>query len=105
MKKKVMLSTALALALALILLGALAAFSPIAHADPGGNSTHYKLNWDVLAYANGRLTSTHYAMDSTVGQTAVIPMRSAHYRLQNGYWGGWWPTIKTYLPNFLRRNH
>ena len=105
MKKKLMLSAALALALALIILGALTAFSPPAHAEPGAPAPQYKLTWDVLAYANGRLTSTHYAMDSTVGQTAVIPMRSTHYHLQNGYWGGWWPTIKTFLPNFLRNRH
>jgi hypothetical protein len=105
MKKRLILGAALLLILTFSLLGALAFFSPATYAEPSAPPIHYKITWDTLAYGGGRINSAHYVMDSTIGQAAVIPMHSPHYRLQNGYWGGWWPTIKTYLPSFLRRRH
>jgi len=104
MKKKLWISAILLVLLLGILAGSLAAFTPAAYAEEDA-TPQYKLTWDVMAYGSDHLSGDHYAMDSTIGQTAVIPMHSAHYRLQNGYWGGWWPTIKTFLPNFLRNRH
>ena len=104
MKKRLFLGAALLSMLFIILLGVILIFSPATYAEPGAPPTGYKITWDVMSYGADTLSSTHYVMDSTIGQTSVIPMHSAHYRLQNGYWGGWWPTIKTFLPSYLR-NH
>ena len=104
MKKRYLISIAAGLILLVALLGALFWMTPqTSYAEPGAPSG-YKITWDVMSYGADKLSSAHYVMDSTIGQTAVIPMHSAHYRLQNGYWGGWWPTIKTFLPNFLRQH-
>ena len=74
MKRKRIAAAGIALALALLLIGVVAAQGP------------YLLDWYVASGGGGPMNSTNYVMRSTAGQGGIGLTSSTNYRLSAGYW-------------------
>ena len=73
--------------------------SSFAQAEPDMAPNGFDIRWDVVANGGSTMHSSSYIMQSTTGQNAVIAMSSAHYKINNGYWGGMWERLKRiFLP-------
>lgn len=67
--------------------------------EPEGSSTHYALNWNVIAGGGNEMSSAHYAIKSTAGQSNIGLGSSGNYSLGAGYWYGVGERIfRTFMP-------
>jgi hypothetical protein len=68
------------------------------------SSAGYHLGWFTPLTGNGGgpASSAHYTANVTVGQTAIYNSTSAHYQARMGYWSGFYPGARIYLPAVQR---
>jgi len=99
------LMTATAGRIALLFLLALLVLSLGArHFALAQTSTHYNLEWHVIAGGGQPVSSSHYRVNATAGQGAASPplAASATYRLSAGYWFRGIVPLRLYLPLVMR---
>lgn len=94
MKKRILIASALLLALLIITLGGAWAQT----------SASFNLEWHVIGGGGQPLSSAHYMVNSTAGQGVASPpySLSASYVVCAGYWCSPALTIDVFLPLVLR---
>jgi len=77
--------------------------SSLAQTGPDLAPNGYDIRWDVVAGGGNTMRSSSYIMQSTTGQNVAIPMSSAHYKINNGYWMGMWERLKHISLPWIRK--
>ncbi len=63
-------------------------------------SANFGLDWNVVGYGGGKITSAHFQIRSTLGQPTTGWIASTNFKNHAGYWQNF--TYRVFLPLVLR---